>query len=133
MKASNLSFTTPEGRPVYLARLSITGTYEGHLERSPESISRYIRRDLTEHFRRQMPHVSAIVILDDGEDALPGLEWIAEFGCREAVHTTDPDYCSRLRVCWFTDNLPDSLTEGLEVALHRAGYETSAEDYDIML
>ena len=87
---------------------------------------------MTGHFRQQMPNFNAIVVLDDGEGALPGLQWIAEFGCRMAVHTTDPDYSSRLGVCWFTNDLPDSLAEVLEAVLRRADYEANAEDYDIM-
>lgn len=97
-----------------------------------ESISEYIRRDSIGYFGQQVRNIESIIVLDDGENSLPSLQWIAEFKCRMPIHTTDPDYSSRLRVCWFTDDLPDALSKVLEEALRRADYETNAEDYDIM-
>ena len=132
MKSSHLLFKTPKELPVYLTQLSITQTYEGHHEGNPARISRSIRRDLTAHFRQRMPSINAIVVFEDGQDILPGLQWIAEFGCSQAVRTNDPDYISRLCVCWFTEALPDSLVTALEAALRRADYEINAEDYDPM-
>lgn len=120
-----MGFVTTSGRKIALTELHIIRTYAGCLEGRPETNARSIRRRLKENGQAQ-------VILDDGEAILPPLQWQAEFQCGDAVRTKDPDYASRIVVCWFTHVLPDALADALQAVVNQIDYEADAEDFDIM-
>ena len=124
-------FSTSNGRHISVSELHILRTYAGQLEGSYESCSHYIREGLRDQIARHLSYPEALVILDNGEKALPTFQWIAMFES-SPVHTSDPDYSSRLRVCWFTEHMPNDLTETIQATVDKVDYEASAEDYDTM-
>jgi hypothetical protein len=56
---------------------------------------------------------------------------MAELECRRGVHNADPDFNSRLYVCWFMADTARSLDEIIDRILPHVDWEGLAEDYDI--
>lgn len=129
-QSSNSVFLTSSGRHIFLTELHLIGTYAGCLEGSAETHSTLIRAYMKESVRRYWPYAESFVVLDNGEDALPPCLWVAEFQCIQAVHTSHPDYSSRLIVCWFTHDVPNSLSNNLQSVIDSVNYDANAEDYD---
>lgn len=73
-----------------------------------------------------------VVVLDDGDGTLPGFQWAATFDSRRGTKTSDPDYSSRLALCWFSDTIPANLEQAIASLLGRVDWDAQAEDYDIM-
>lgn len=94
-------FTLVDGREVFLTRLVLTRTYAGMLEGSPASVGRFIRKSIADRVAKELPRMP-LVILDEGEGPLPGFQWAAAFDSPRGTKTTDPDFSSRLALCWFS-------------------------------
>jgi hypothetical protein len=117
---------------VSLARLTLLETFHGLFEGSLETASYFRREDLPQHVDKILSPGWPLVVLDDGAPALPRYEWIAEFTSRSGVHETDPDFASRLFVCWYSQDLPADLPGFISSTLSQVDWETSAEDFSII-
>jgi hypothetical protein len=128
----NGAFRLATGREVYLVSFLLTHTYEGHLEGSPETLTPHIRTAVPRQVATAMPPGRPLVFL--GQDAMPLPEHrlIAELYSRDAARLKDPDYASRLYLCWFLDTVVGSLDDLVLTALARVDWEASAEDFDTM-
>ena len=125
-------FTLADGREVILTRLLLTHTYAGALEGTPATISRFIRKGIAGNLAKELPRMP-LVILDDGQGALPAFQWAATFISSRGTKTNDPDYSSRLALCWFSDTIPANLEGAIATVLEQVDWDAQAEDYDIML
>lgn len=126
------SFTLADGREVYLTRLLLTRTYEGVLEGAPAAASRHIRKRLAVEVGQSLRVKMPVAVIDEGQPELPSYQWVATFDSSHGVKTKDPDYSSRLAICWFSDALPSELHSAIVATLARVDWDTLAEDYDIM-
>jgi hypothetical protein len=126
------SYQLESGRKVFLKRLRIDGTFAGHMEGSPESVSGFVLRNTPSNVQRDMRPGQPLVVIQTDEMPLPDFRFIAEFESRRGVRQTDPDYSSRLFVCWFQGDLSRSLDELMSNVLERVDWEANAEDFDIM-
>jgi hypothetical protein len=126
------TYTLTSGRTVFLSRLLLGSTYAGQLEGTLETASYYIRRSLAERIAEVMQPGKPLVVVGNDTSVLPSFQWIAEFHSQRAVHTDDPDYSSQLFVCWFTDDIPDTLHSAIADVLAAVNWEAQATDYDIM-
>jgi len=120
------------GREVFLKRLRIDGTFAGHMEGSPESVSRYVLKNTPSDVQRDMRPGQPLVVVPPDKMPLPDYRFIAEFESRRGVKHTDPDYSSRLFVCWFQDDLSRSMDQVISDVLKLVDWDASAEDFDIM-
>jgi len=103
-------FTLLNGRKVTLSRLYMREAYSGVIEGTHETASRYILEEISHKVKKIMPPGSPLVLIEENVKALPQLEWIAEFTSYQAVKRDDLDYGSRLYVCWFTEDVYESLS-----------------------
>jgi hypothetical protein len=126
-------FTHPNGREVYLMKLMITPTYEGCLEGNPEQHTQSELGSLPGKARKHMPPGKPLVVLDPRLKVLPDWIWIAEFESQKGVKTADPDFNSRLYVCWFTDDVKRDITVEIGSILSKVDWESNADDYDITM
>jgi hypothetical protein len=107
-------------------------TYAGVLEGTPERASLHIRRSITKSVAEVMPPGKPLVVLGNETPVLPSFQWIAEFHSQRGVQTDDPDYNSKLFVCWFTDNISNALYSAIADILAAVDWDNQAIDYDIM-
>jgi hypothetical protein len=110
----------------------MVGTYSDVLEGDRISASLYIRKDLSERAARILPPGHPLAIVEPPKGELPGWLCIAELESPRGVHNTEPDFNSRLYVCWFLEDTARSLDEVIESILPQIDWEGLAEDYDIM-
>ena len=122
----------PSGREVYLVRLAIRPTYEGVLEGSAADVSRYILKRLPEIAKMVMPPAKPLAIISSPQFPLPAWLCVAELDSRQGVRQTDPDFNSRLFVCWFLEDTATSIDAMVESILPHLEWDRLAEDYDIM-
>jgi hypothetical protein len=122
----------PNGREVYLSRFAIAPTYAGVREGSPETASPHILEQLPERAGRVLSPAKPLVIVPPSQMPLPEWLCVAELGSRSGTRQTDPDYRSRLYVCWFAGDTGRSIDTMVEAVLPHLDWEQAAEDYDIM-
>jgi len=73
------------------------------LEGSRIQNSPSILRGLPKRAGQALAPAKPLTILPPERMPLPGWIWVAEFDSRSGARTADPDFNSRLYVCWFTD------------------------------
>jgi hypothetical protein len=122
----------PDGREVYLSRFSITPTYAGALGGGPEAASPHILQRLAEQAAEALAPAKPLVAVPTPRVPLPGWLCVAELGSRKGARQTDPDYGSRLYVCWFAEDTARSIDAMVEAILPHLDWDWTAEDYDIM-
>ncbi len=122
----------PNGREVYLSRFAIAPTYAGLLEGSAEAASPNILERLPQQAARMLSPAKPLVIVPPSKMPLPGWLCVAEMDSRRGARQTDPDYSSRLYVCWFADDTDRSIDAMVDSVLPHLDWERDAEDYDIM-
>lgn len=122
----------PNGREVFLVRLKMAGTYSGVIEGTAKTASQHIRKDLTERAAGMLPPGRPLAVVEPPQGDLPQWICMAELESRRGVHNTDPDFNSRLYVCWFMADTARSLDEVIASVLPQVDWEQLAEDYDIM-
>lgn len=122
----------PNGRQVHLNRLKLVGTYSGCLEGSAKTISKVIRESLSERVMEVLPPARPLAIVDPPPGELPRWLCVAELESRDGVKHSDPDYNSRLYVCFFTADTTKSVDAMIESILPHVDWEKMAEDYSIM-
>jgi hypothetical protein len=120
------------GREVYLARFALAPTYGGVLEGTPETASARILERVSDDAARLLPPAKPLVMVPPAEMPLPGWFCVAELGSRQGARQTDPDYSSRLFVCWFAKSTARSINAMVKAVLSHLDWERVAEDYDIM-
>ena len=126
-------YKTAKGRVVYLSEVSISSTYAGQREGSPETISRHILKDLSARLKEMVPGDIPVLSLSTGSFPLPPYLWIAKFSSRQGVKNIDPDFNSELAVCWFADGtaFDKSVNDIIVAQLARFDWDLHATDYDI--
>jgi hypothetical protein len=120
------------GRKIELVRWNMDGTYSGQLEGSKEDASQYIREELPERAARILPPGYPLAVVKPPKGELPRWFCVAELESHGSVHSIEPDFFSRLYVCWFMENTAKSLDEVIESILPQIDWEGLAEDYDIL-
>src|SRR5579859_2510490 len=99
-------FITSTGRTIRLLRLSISGTYEGQLEGSPEHLSTLIlKNNLPAWVAQFAAKNEPLLVLPTDSFPLPDFIWTAKLTSRRGVKNTDPDFYSELTLRWFADGL----------------------------
>jgi hypothetical protein len=122
----------PNGREVFLVRWKMVGTYAGVIVGSAKAASQAIRETLPERAAELLPPGHPLAVVGPPKGELPQWMCMAELESRRGVHNTDPDFNSRLYVCWFMADTAKSLDEVIESILPNVDWEELAEDYDIM-
>lgn len=125
-------FQLHNGRKISLVRCNMVGTYSGFLEGDRLSTSSFIRKNLIEMAAKILPPGHPLAVVEPYEDELPRWLCVAELESPVGVHNKEPDFNSRLYVCWFMDDTAKSLDEEIEAFLPQIDWEMLAEDYDIM-
>ncbi len=122
----------PNGREDFLVRWNMVGTYAGVIAGSLKVASQAIRDNLPERAAEMLPPGRPLAVVEPPMGELPQWMCMAEIESRRGVHNTDPDFNSRLYVCWFMADTGRSLDEVVESILPHVDWEGLAEDYDIM-
>lgn len=122
----------PSGREVHLSRFVIAPTYAGVLEGRPETASPHILEEVPERAASLLSPAKPLVVVRPLEMPLPGWLCVAELGSSHGVRQTDPDFGSRLYVCWFSESTALTIDAMVEEVLPRLDWGQVAEDYDIM-
>jgi hypothetical protein len=119
------------GREVYLSGFVIAPTYAEALEGTPETTSPYIFKGVADRAARILPPPQPLVVVPPTE--MPRAPWfcVAELGSRRGARQTNPDYSSRLFVCWFATTTAKSIDAMVRAVLPHLDWEQVAEDYDI--
>jgi hypothetical protein len=120
------------GRKISLVRWNIVGTFSGILEGDRISASSFILKNLAERAARIIPPGKPLAVVEPPKGELPHWLCLAEFESSVGVHTSEPDFNSRLYVCWFMEDTVRNLDEVIESILPQINWESLAEDYDIM-
>ncbi|MFT7620892.1 MAG: hypothetical protein ACI9WU_000051 [Myxococcota bacterium] len=116
----------------YLVRLHVRPTYEGVLEGTPTTASRYILQGAQADTRNILgPGVPCIVLAPKTKE-LPSHQLFGHFQSLRGVRHSDPDYRSKLYVCWFVEDLSAPIGEMATDMLERVDWSASAVDYNIM-
>ena len=123
----------PNGREVFLVRMNMVGTYSGVIEGSAKTASQQIWRRLKERAAEMLPPGRPLAIVEPPKGELPHWMCMAELASGRGVHITDPDFNSRLYVCWFMADTAKSLDEVIAAILPQLDWEGIAEDYDITI
>ena len=122
----------PNGRDVSLVRFTMRGTYSGVLEGSALTASQVVRESLPERAADLLPPGHPLAIIGPPAGELPPWLCVAQLESGSGVRHTDPDYNSRLYVCWFMDDTTRSLDAILDSILPHLDWEGVAEDYNIL-
>lgn len=125
-------YRLPNGRKVGLVRWNMVGTYADILEGDRISASPYIRKDLTNRAARILPPGHPLAVVEPPKGELPRWLCVAELESPVGVHNTEPDFNSRLYICWFMENTARSMDKVIDSILSHVDWERMAEDYDIM-
>jgi hypothetical protein len=120
----------PDGREVQVTRVLARGTYSGCLEGTPETLSPHIFNNLPDSVACDLSPGKPLIVIRPSELPLLPLLWVAELESHRGVRTDDPDYGSKLFVCWFTDDLSASILDMMRSLLPSLDWEANAEDYD---
>ena len=122
------------GRTVRMVRLYVDETYAGLLEGTPLAATPHIVARLRDHVRRVLPPGQPLQIIRPESAALPPHRLVAELESRRGVRTSDPDWASRLFICWFVDDPGSVSIDALvQAVLPSVDWEAQAEDFDVML
>ena len=109
------------------------GTYARLMEGTPETASPYILKSIDRTAAEMLSPATPLFVLRPAEMPLLPLLCVAEFVSPRGVHETDPDYRSRLYICWFTryESTAESLDFMIKEVLPFVDWEGYAEDYNI--
>lgn len=124
-------YQLPTGREVFLCRLHVERTYSGVLEGGPKTASPHLLKRVPEAAREMMPPGTPLVVVPPLKMPLPQFRLLAKLESERGVQTTDADYNSRLFVCWFVEELDQTIHDLLAAVLAAVDWEANAEDYDI--
>ncbi|MGB7069566.1 MAG: hypothetical protein WBD22_08735 [Pyrinomonadaceae bacterium] len=123
------TFRSFDGFEIYVVGLSMSLTYSGVLEGTPEICTRSMRsrpKQLMEGFASDD---TPFLFLDSAGTSLLDIQWLGNFECHATVGTNDFEYRSHLCVCWFTKDIPRDLHEMLSNTLKSISWKTKADDY----
>jgi hypothetical protein len=122
------------GRKVRLVRLYVDETYAGVIEGTPATATPHVLARIPEHVRRVMPPGQPLLIIRSEPAALPQHRLVAELESRRGVRTSDPDWGSRLFICWFVDDpASESIDALVQSVLPTIDWEAQADDFDVTL
>lgn len=124
-------YQLPKGRQVQLTRFALASTYIGVMEGSPETASKYILGQISEHASRLLPPAKPLVVVPTFKIPLPKWMCVAKLSS-EGTQQYDPDYRSFLYACWFTYDTNRSIDSMIEEILPYLDWEQNAQDYNIM-
>jgi len=125
-------YRLPDGREVHLSRFSISGTYAGVMEGSPETASPRILKRLPELAARVLSPAQPLVVVPPMRMPLPDWICVAELGSQRGARQDDPDFSSLLYVCWFSEDTALSIDAMVEAVLPHIDWCLVAEDYNIV-
>lgn len=123
----------PGGREVSISRAAMRGTYSDCLEGMPQKADHSLVRSLKEGASRMLPPAEPITITLSPQRPLPAYMWVAELTSSRGVLTDDPDFNSRLYVCWFTDGVDINIRNSIASLAHELDWEHEAADYDVTM
>jgi hypothetical protein len=126
------TYRLASGREVFISRFYADCTYSGVLEGGPEAASPHILSSIREDVPRVLPPGKPLVVVNPESMPLPPYRLVVELESRRGTKTTDPDFNSRLFVCWFADSLSPGVDALIRSVLGSVDWEAHAEDYDIM-
>ena len=118
-------------RKIRLTDLAVNSTFAGCLEGTPETNSQHIMEDLEHSLKQKQHRDMGLAIIRPAEFPLPGYRFVGTFLSPQAINLEDLEMGSRLQVCWFDDNLDQSINEMVQVALSQVNWEAAAMNYDI--
>jgi hypothetical protein len=122
------------GRTVRLVRFYVDETYAGLLEGTPLAAAPHILARVRDHVRRALPPGRPLLIIRPETAALPHRRLVVELESRRGVRTTDPDWASRLFICWFVDDPGSVSIDALvQSVLPSIDWEAQADDFDVTL
>lgn len=129
------AYLTSSGRKVSLLGLHMKRTWLGLLEGTPEFATERIRKrsyqSLMQEMRVDFAPAQAAIVVDKGWAALPPYQWTALLQ-GPAIHSTDPDYESRLCICWFSPTIPKDFNQMVAEVISSVEWEDVAEDFDAL-
>jgi hypothetical protein len=125
------TYRLPNGREVFLVRWKMVRTYSGWLEGSPKAISNWMRKNLPKLAAEMLPPGHPLAVIGPPKGELPRWLCLVELESPRGIHNADPDFNSRLFVCWFMADTARSLDEIIEALLPELDWEKLAEDYDL--
>jgi hypothetical protein len=126
-----MSYRLANGREVYLDCWIMVGTYAGALCGSPATLSPGLRQHVATWAADLLPPAQPLVAIEAPAGELPDWFCVARLRSLQGARTTDPDYASRLYVCWFTGDTSQRLDAMIEALLPHLDWERRAEDYDV--
>ena len=122
------------GRAVRLVRLHVDCTYAGLLEGTPAAATPHLLARAHDDVVRTLPPGRPLLVVHDGTAELPAYRLIAEFESRRGVETNDPDWASRLFVCWFVDDVGTGTVDHfVRSVLRSVDWARHAHDFDSTL
>ena len=110
--------------------LRLTRSYDGMLLGSRKVGGARILKMLQEQARRIKPPQSPLLVITPEKLPLPDYMWTVELESRKAVRTNDPDFSSHLSVCWFSEDLRESIDTVIASHLVSVNWTELATDYD---
>lgn len=125
-----IKYLLPSGRTVTLYGWRVVGTYAGVMEGSKKTASKYIREELPERAERLLPSCRPLAIINASAKELPSWLCVAKFESSDGVNTTNIDFCSRLSICWFTEDIGENLDDIIKPILPQIDWDKFAENYD---
>ena len=99
---------------------------------SLETITELILKDLPLQAAGMLSPAKPLVVVPPPRTPLPGWLCVAELRSEQGARQTDPDFTSRLYVCWFADDTARSIDAMVEEILPCVDWEQAAEDYDTL-
>lgn len=123
----------PDGRQVHLARLMMEGTYSGHLEGSPETLSPRILQRAPAQAASLLAPAKPLVVIPPPTMPLPRWFCVAKLWSHEGARTKDPDFRSFLYACWYMGETDRSIDAMIDSILPAIDWDDVAEDYDFTL
>jgi hypothetical protein len=122
-----------DGRKVFVRYLAVTRTYDGLLMGTQKAGSKLVLEMLKEQAQNRKPPEPPLLMIEPEKLPLPDYMWTAELESRRAVRTDDPDFGSHLSICWFAENLAESIDVAVASQLRLITWDEHATDYDITL
>ena len=117
-------------RKIRLTDLAVTATFAGWLEGTPETISQHILVHLEGTLKQSQTCDMGLAIIRPDEFTLPSYRFVGTFESPQAINSGDSELGSRLQVCWFGDDLDQSVNEMVHLALSQVNWDAAAVNYD---
>ena len=119
-----------KNRKLSLNNFGVELTYANHLEGSPESISHSIMVNLERRRQQKAGTATGVTFIRPGVFPLPRYRLKATLVSPYPTSLGESEDYSRLQVCWFSDELGQSIDEMVLFAVARVNWDATATNYD---